>query len=270
MPHLRSRGGVARTPGLAARIAAVPRYRWIQLTILLVLVVAFVTSFSSGSEGAHRSGYREEFSSAFPLICDVVAMLATVMHGWARHDQQMRRVAVGFVMAPMLLSWVANAVDHLDNAGITAFGATEIEKVWTVWVVLAAGLCPVAVAALLYLAAKFVEFEKRQAAKPQPAAPIPAEIEKIADDEPEFIEPRPVISSVAAPVAAALHAVPDVAPAAAAETDFETAVEEMLQAHRKPGMYISREVAEAMVRGNVKNRSAWFRLSKERRDALLA
>ena len=86
--------------GAVSSAVAVPRYRWIQLTILVVLVVAFVTSFQSGAEGAHQSGYRAEFSASFPLICDVVAMLATVVHGWARHDAKMRRLAALFVMGP--------------------------------------------------------------------------------------------------------------------------------------------------------------------------
>lgn len=152
--------------GVVSSAVAIPRYRWIQLTILVVLVVAFVTSFQSGSEGARQSGYRAEFSASFPLICDVVAMLATVVHGWARHDATMRRLAALFVMGPMILSWAANAVDHLDNAHVTTLGATLGEKAWTLWVILAAGLCPVAVAALLYFATKFIEFEQRSATDP--------------------------------------------------------------------------------------------------------
>lgn len=252
-------------------MVAIPRYRWIQLTILAVLIAAFVTSFQSGAEGAHQSGYRAEFSASFPLICDVVAMLATVVHGWARHDVTMRRWCAGFVLVPLMLSWAANAVNHLANAGIIL---SRIETpdgwIWAVWVVLAAGVCPVAVAALLLFATKFTEFERRDAMRStEEQAPEP--VVATAEIDPEFVEPEPVVTArrpEIAPAVQALHAVPDAVPDDGA--DFEAQVEAMYLRHRKPGMHISREVAAAMVRNGIPNRSKWTRLPKEERDALLA
>lgn len=132
--------------------------------VLVVIAIAFVTSFNSGASGALALGYAPEFKASLPLVCDVVAAVATFMHAIARDDRQMRRTATGFVLVPMLLSWGANAIDHVDRATDGPIG-------WTVAVVGLAGLCPVAVAALLYLSTKFREFEQRQAAKTQPAAP---------------------------------------------------------------------------------------------------
>ena len=91
-----------------------------------------------------------------------------------------------------------------------------------------------------------------------------------AADEPEFIEPEPVVvvrRPEIAPASQALHAVPDAAPDA---DDLEAEIEAMYLRHRKPGMHISREVAAAMVRNGIPNRSKWTRLSKEERNALLA
>jgi hypothetical protein len=235
-------------PGPVRRLAEIPRYRWIQITILAVLIVAFVTSFQSGSEGAHQSGYRAEFSMSFPLICDVVAMLATVVHGWARHDAKMRRLAALFVMGPMILSWAANAVDHLANAHVTTFGATYGEKAWTLWVILAAGLCPVAVAALLYFATKFIEFEQRS------AVPELVETPEISDEIPETapvaVAPRPEISA------------PDPAPEpSAVEVDDElvSAIDEIEIQQAMDEHRVTRDIAEIMVRDRVSRATAYRR-----------
>lgn len=245
MEHPASTATPLDHPGRARRLAEIPRYRWIQITILAVLVVAFVTSFQSGSEGAHQSGYRAEFSMSFPLICDVVAMLATVVHGWARHDAKMRRLAALFVMGPMILSWAANAVDHLANAHVTTFGTSYGEKAWTLWVVLAAGLCPVAVAALLYFATKFIEFEQRA------TAPTVDETPEIAD--PEIVEK---------PTAAAAIAAPEPAPEASeVEVDDElvSAIDEIEIQQAMDEHRVTRDIAEIMVRDRVSRATAYRR-----------
>jgi hypothetical protein len=131
--------------------------------VLVVIAVAFVTSFNSGASGAESLGYAPEFRASLPLVCDVVAAVATFMHAIARGDRQMRRTATGFVLVPMLLSWGANAIDHVDRAEPGPWA-------WTAAVIGLAGLCPVAVAALLYLSTKFHEFEQRQAKRLTPEA----------------------------------------------------------------------------------------------------
>lgn len=141
-------------------------YRMIQGAILVVLVVAFVTSFQSGSDGAGRLGYPPVFVVALPLVCDVVAGVATAIHGRVRKDKQMRRLVSWFVLVPMALSWGANSVDHAYRAADAATGWPQAARIgWFVGVVLAAGICPVAVAALLHLSTRFLEFEQRASGK---------------------------------------------------------------------------------------------------------
>lgn len=175
--------------------------------VFVVIAIAFITSFSSGASGAQTLGYAPEFRASLPLVCDVVAAVATFMHAIARDDKQMRRTATGFVLVPMLLSWGANAIDHVARAEPGPWS-------WTVAVVGLAGLCPVAVAALLYLSTKFREFEQRQAVKadvvkqraarraeptapkePSPTAPVPPAVE---ESEPDEKKPSPAVGKRAA------------------------------------------------------------------------
>lgn len=146
-------------------LTSAPTYRYLQVAMLLVLGTAFVTSFESGTEGAKRLGYPEGFESALPLVCDVIAGVATLIHGRVRGDRQMRRLASLFVLVPMLLSWGANSVDHLGSAPADPRWLLAAQVGWVAGVILAAGICPVSVAALLHLSAKFVEYEQRQAEK---------------------------------------------------------------------------------------------------------
>lgn len=256
MEHPASTAASLDHPGLVRRLAEIPRYRWIQITILAVLIVAFVTSFQSGSEGAHQSGYRAEFSMSFPLICDVVAMLATVVHGWARHDAKMRRLAALFVMGPMILSWAANAVDHLANAHVTTFGATYGEKAWTLWVILAAGLCPVAVAALLYFATKFIEFEQRAAVPtidetPEIPAKTSTETAETEDVPDEQADDEPADGG---------QVDDDVANELDEIIKFEQRIEQvMAEELAKTGKSITRDIAEIMVRDRVSRATAYRR-----------
>lgn len=149
-------------------------YRLIQLAMLVVLVTAFVTSFKSGSDGAGRLGFPATFVAALPLVCDVVAGVATAIHGRVRRDKEMRRLAGWFVLVPMVLSWGANSVDHSYRAAHAAAGwVPAAQAAWFAAVVLGAGICPVAVAALLHLSTRFVEFEQRQVARAKPAEPKP-------------------------------------------------------------------------------------------------
>lgn len=143
------------------RLLEAPTYRYIQAAMLVVLVIAFVTSFESGSAGAKRLGYPEGFVAALPLVCDVIAGLATFIHSRVRNDPKMRRLAAQFVLIPMLLSWGSNSVDHVNRAPAGDW-ATAGVAAWTAAVILAAGICPVAVAALLHLSTKYVEHELRQ------------------------------------------------------------------------------------------------------------
>lgn len=140
----------------------------IQGAILVVLVVAFVTSFQSGSDGAGRLGYPPIFEIALPAVCDVVAGVATAIHGRVRKDKQMRRLVSWFVLVPMALSWGANSVDHAYRAADAAAAWPQAARIgWFVGVVLAAGICPVAVAALLHLSTRFLEFEQRSGERKQ-------------------------------------------------------------------------------------------------------
>lgn len=146
------------------RLLDAPTYRYIQGAMLVVLAVAFVTSFESGSAGALRLGYPAGFTAALPLVCDVIAGVATFIHGRVRTDPPMRRLAAQFVLVPMLLSWGANSVDHVTRAPAGATWQPLAVTAWIAAVVVAAGICPVAVAALLHLSTKYVEFEQRQTA----------------------------------------------------------------------------------------------------------
>lgn len=149
-------------------------YRMIQGAILVVLVVAFITSFQSGSDGAGRLGYPPVFVVALPLVCDVVAGVATAIHGRVRKDKQMRRLVSWFVLVPMALSWGSNSVDHAYRAADAAAAWPQAARIgWFVGVVLAAGICPVAVAALLHLSTRFLEFEQRTSAR-RPLAEAPS------------------------------------------------------------------------------------------------
>lgn len=147
-------------------------YRLIQGAMLVVLVTAFVTSFQSGSAGAGFLGFDPHFVASLPLVCDVIAGVATAIHGRVRRDKQMRRLASWFVLVPMVFSWGANSVDHVFRASKAAEGwSSGARSAWFFGVVLAAGICPVAVAALLHLSTRFVEFEQRAASPPKPASP---------------------------------------------------------------------------------------------------
>ena len=158
-------------------VANAPTYRFLQAGIFVVLGIAFVTSFSSGSSGAAILGYPAQVFSSVPLICDIVAALAMVVHGRVRDDKPMRRLAAWFVLVPMLLSWAANALDHLRRApspGVEVLDPKAplppVPSTWSGWawlsgVVIFAGLAPVAVAGLLHFMAKFVDYEQRPAAE---------------------------------------------------------------------------------------------------------
>ena len=143
--------------------AGASTYRLIQLAMLVILGTAFVTSFKSGAEGAVRLGFDQNYKVALPLVLDVISGAATVIHGRVRKDKDMRRLAAWFVLVPMLLSWGANSVDHAYRAADAAAGwPTGARAAWYLGVILAAGICPVAVAGLLHLSTKYQEFEQRQ------------------------------------------------------------------------------------------------------------
>lgn len=149
-------------------------YRVIQLAMLVILGTAFVTSFKSGAEGAGRLGYDPSFTISLPMVCDVIAGAATAIHGRVRKDKDMRRLAAWFVLIPMLLSWGSNSVDHAYRAAAAADGWVPLARVaWYGGVILAAGICPVAVAGLLHLSTKYQEFEQRQIKVPKPVAAKP-------------------------------------------------------------------------------------------------
>lgn len=179
---------------LWARLVAIPTYRLITMSMLVILAIAFTTSFQSGSDGAARLGFPDTFRPALPLVCDVIAGVATAIHGRVRKDKPMRRLASWFVLIPMLLSWGSNSIDHAYRAAPAAQGWGQWEQVsWFAAVVLAAGICPVAVAALLHLSTRFVEFEQRQieqvnrraAVEPtKPAVKAPASAPAVAKRKP--------------------------------------------------------------------------------------
>lgn len=155
-------------------LTAIPTYRLIQGAMLVVLGIAFTTSFQSGSEGAGRLGFAPIFVASLPLVCDVVAAVATAIHGRVRKDREMRRLTAWFVLVPMGLSWGANSVDHTYRAAAAADGWPPWARAgWFTGVVLGAGICPVAVAAMLHLSTRYVEFEQRtnKWAEAKPADP---------------------------------------------------------------------------------------------------
>lgn len=181
--------------------------RWaFHLTILVVLTAAFGTSFKAGSHGAYLLGFPPEFLFTAPLICDIVAGLATLVHGWARDDTEMHRWATYFVIGPMGLSWAANAIDHLGRAQPDLSWPTLGQWAWIVAVIVFAGLCPASVAGLLFFSTKFREFEQRSAwsqdgSRPQPVDASVDDAATTLDDEPEFIEPVAIPQRVAMPAA---------------------------------------------------------------------
>jgi len=166
-------------------------YRLIQLAMLVILGTAFITSFKSGAEGAVRLGFDQNYKVALPLVLDVISGAATVIHGRVRRDKDMRRLAAWFVLVPMLLSWGANSVDHAYRAADAAAGwPTAARAAWYVGVILAAGICPVAVAGLLHLSTKYQEFEQRQARTSKPAE-SKASAPKSVKAKPEVATPPP-------------------------------------------------------------------------------
>lgn len=182
-------------------LSALSVYRLVQLMILVVLAGAFVTSFKSGASGALKLGYPDEFKFAFPLVCDVVAATATVVHGQVNHDKQMRRICVWFAMVPMMLSWAANAIDHVYAAQAAARGWEQPAQIaWFTGVIVMAGVCPSAVAALLYLATKYTEYQERQNAK----AAAKAEKKATGKDKRVDTAPKATSSNGTAPKHAAM------------------------------------------------------------------
>jgi hypothetical protein len=174
------------------RLMTVPTYRVLQAGILVVIAVSFTTSFKSGSAGAGLVGFDSSFLFALPLVLDVVAAMATVIHGRVRNDKEMRGLAAKFVLVPMLLSWGSNGIDHFQRAGHTADGWGHLAQGgWYAAVILGAGICPVAVAALLHLMAKYVEYEQRQAELARKEAEAAKrEAEEAAHEEAESPKPR--------------------------------------------------------------------------------
>jgi hypothetical protein len=228
----------------------------VQVTILVILIAAFVTSFKSGSDGARILGFPPEFLFTAPLICDIVAGLATLVHGWARDDEPMRRLATWFVMGPMVLSWSANAVDHVGRAPVDPTWPPAGQCAWLAGVIVFSGLCPAAVAGLLFFSTKFTEFEQRQAER---AVEVPVE-ELAAEDEPEFVEPPPILTVRAA-----------VNPPSEIEVDDELVdeineieIERVMRDEKVP-----RDIAEIMIREDV-SRATAYRRAKGKRDAALA
>lgn len=136
--------------------------RCLQAAMLTVLAVAFLTSFESGRRGGQLLGYPGPiYAAALPLVCDVVAGIATLIHHRVRTDPAMRRLAARYVLVPMLASWAANAVDHLGRAQSATVWPPAATVAWVVGVVVAAGICPVAVAGLLHLSTRYTEHEQR-------------------------------------------------------------------------------------------------------------
>ncbi len=180
---------------LWARLVAIPTYRLITVAMLVILGIAFTTSFQSGSDGAARLGFPDTFRAALPLVCDVIAGVATAIHGRVRQDKPMRRLASWFVLIPMLLSWGSNSIDHAYRAAPAAQAWGQWEQAsWFTAVVLAAGICPVAVAALLHLSTRFVEFEQRQIERTK----VVTEVIKPPAVRPVTQRPKPASDDLAA------------------------------------------------------------------------
>lgn len=240
----------------------VPTYRFLQAGIFVVLGIAFATSFSSGSSGAEILGYQLAFVASVPLICDIVAALAMVVHGRVRDDKPMRRLAAWFVLVPMVLSWAANALDHLRRAPADPHWADWARNGWIAGVIVFAGLAPVAVAGLLHFMAKFVEYEQR-AAKGSETDSLAVSAEIAVDVEPEFVEPVPAIPALRVPTPASIA--PEVDPEMVREID-EIEVHRVMR-ETKPR--VSYEVAEIMVRDKCSRATAYRRV-KGADDAALA
>lgn len=266
MGHPASTVAQGETPGRARRWA-------FHLTILVVLTAAFVTSFKAGSHGAYLLGFPPEFLFTAPLICDIVAGLATLVHGWARDDEQMRTLATKFVMGPMVLSWAANSVDHLERAQPETTWPAAGQWAWIVAVIVFAGLCPVSVASLLFFSTKFREFERRTTGQD---VAVKSEITATTDetvavscnveDEPEFVEPAPVVSRVAAALPLAEIEPEDTLND---ELDELLEIERVIAEEKAKGYTVRREIAEIMVREKV-SRATAHRRRKDRANAALA
>lgn len=202
------------------KLLSAPTYRYIQAAVLVVLVIAFVTSFESGSKGAKTLGFPAGFEASLPIVCDVVAGVATFIHGRVRGDKPMRRLATQFVLGPMLLSWGANAINHASASPIGPGWSQWQATGWLAAVILAAGICPVAVAALLHLSTKYVEFEHRQAERAEKATaqkqPLRSDVQparsaaapKPAPKAAKKSAPKPEPVDLAKPERPALRAVP--------------------------------------------------------------
>lgn len=253
---------------VVSSVANAPTYRFLQAGIFVVLGIAFATSFSSGSSGARILGYPDLFVSSVPLICDIVAALAMVVHGRVRDDRPMRRLAAWFVLVPMLLSWAANALDHLGRAPVVPQWDAEAQWAWIAGVVLFAGLAPVAVAGLLHFMARYVEHQQRTVAgsvEELSQGTVGETVRTTSEIEPEFVEPAPLVRAVAVP-SAAVETVPEVDP----ETVAEIAEIDEIEIHRvmrdtKPR--VNREVAVVMVRDKCSRATAYRRVQKEASDA---
>lgn len=260
--------------------------RWaFHLTILVVLTAAFGTSFKAGSHGAYLLGFPPEFLFTAPLICDIVAGLATLVHGWARDDTEMHRWATYFVIGPMGLSWAANAIDHLGRAQPDLSWPALGQWAWIAAVIVFAGLCPASVAGLLFFSTKFREFEQRSAwsqdgSRPQP---VDASVDNAAtksddaattlDNEPEFVEPVAIPQRVAVPAAEPEtgETAPETEPAETLDAEFTELlkIEQLMAEERtRAGRPLARDIAEIMVRENV-SRATAYRRRKERIDGPL-
>lgn len=270
---------MSRIQGAISAVANAPTYRFLQAGIFVVLGIAFATSFSSGSSGARILGYQEQFVSAVPLICDIVAALAMVVHGRVRDDKPMRKLAAWFVLVPMLLSWAANALDHLLRAPAQPYWSVWAQRGWIAGVVIFAGLAPVAVAGLLHFMARYVEHQQRTtvgSGEEKRPETVVETVETAVESEPEFVEPpgeliaRPLFAELTLPTMVTEPAVAETAPAAV-EVDAETIQEiDEIEIHRvmrdtKPR--VSREVATVMVRDGCSRATAYRRVQKEAGDA---
>lgn len=233
----------------------------------MVLVAAFVTSFKGGSHGAFVLGFPPEFLFTAPLICDIVAGLATLVHGWARDDDEMRTWATTFVMIPMALSWMANAVDHLGRAQPIPTWPAAGQWAWIAGIILFAGLCPVSVASLLFFATKFREFERRTVAPEatsQPEMPVAAVVETVVPASPAIeTAPEPEVDAALVDEINEIGQVHERADRAIDEIEIHRVMRDT-----KPR--VSYDVAEIMVRDGVSRATAYRRVKEGGRDAALA
>lgn len=247
----------------------------------MVLGIAFVTSFSSGSSGAEILGYPAQFVASVPLICDIVAALAAIVHGRVRNDPPMRRLAAWFVLVPMSLSWASQGLAHVFRAprpGVLVAAPPDLpdgtpgspqwptdiqwdlaQWTWITGVVIFAGLAPVAVAGLLHFMAKFVDYERRPAVGSVSESQAET-VDTTPEIEPEFVEPALRIPALTVPT---VEAVPEVD----AETVREIDEIEIHRVMRETKPRVSREVAEIMVRDGVSRATAYRRAQKGADDA---